>query len=455
MKKIALSLVAVSALSVTSSFAANDLEGMFKEGKASGQVRAFYINRATDTTGVATVNRDGLALGGKVGYTTGSLYGISAGAVFYTSNKLDGESKIASHNDLTLFKKDASGFTESPTYLGQAYLQGVYGKTTVKVGRQQLDTPLAGSDDARMLPNLFTAALVINTDLPNTTVIGGHVTEIAYGSFANGYAGGELAAVSGYGVNLAAAGFAQSNYQTGKFQSMGKAALGSSAKSTGVSVLALINKSVPNLTVQLWDYYAHDILNAVYAQADYSWKCLLNPNVAMTGSVQYIKENDLYAGAVNLSSAPYYGVQLAAKAGNFNAAVAYSSTGTEKAASFKGDIITPWGGMPAFTQGMVTRHQFFNDTTAYKISAGYNLKEALGQDITASAYYASFDVGTANGYITAKGTTTEPGFDIIYNNAGAKNLQLRLRGNFPNDFKRTATTTTSWSEYRLIANYNF
>lgn len=476
MKKIALSLVAVSAIVTTSGFAADSLEGAFKEGKVSGQVRAFYINRDytfADSTGAVTTNksndRDGLALGGKIAYESGSLYGISAGVAFYTTNKIDGESKVAGHNDKTLFDVNDNGYT----FLGQAYLQGKYGKTTVKVGNQQLDTPLAGSDDARMVPNLFTAAVVINSDLPDTTLIGARVTQIAYGSFANAYASSsttatsavaqnaaaELSLVSGYGNRTYLTGLTSNsfntNYKNGKFQSLGKAALGDSAKSTGVTAVAAINKSIKNLTVQVWDYNAEDILNAVYAQADYSWKCLLNPNATMTASVQYIKEFDQYAAA-NLSSAPFYGVQLAAKAGNLNASAAYSTLGKDNKAAYKGDIIAPWGGVPAFTQGMVTRHQFFADTTAYKLSAGYNLKDVVGQDITASAYYASFDVGTTNSY-TQKVTTTEPGFDVIYNNAGIKNLQLRLRGNFPTDFRKNTTTseTTSWSEYRVIANYNF
>ncbi len=444
MKKIVLSLVAASTVATIGSFAASDMAEMFKEGKVSGQVRTFYINRAYDFQGGATndYTRDGLALGGKIGYETAPLHGISAGAVFYTSNKLDDESTTAAKNDKTLF----DGNDDSLSYLGQAYLQGKFGATTVKVGRQQLDTPLAGSDDARMLPNLFEAAVVINSDIKDTTLIGAYVSKIAYGTFANAYGGGELALTGGYGN--------RTDYKNGYFQNMGKAALGDAAQNSGVAAAAVIYKGIPGLTLQVWDYYAQEILNAVYAQADYSWKCLLNPAATMTGSVQYIKESDMH-DTLNLSSASYYGAQLAMKAGSFNAAAAYSSTGKNSSSSFNGSVLSPWGGMPAFTQGMVTRHQFFADTTAYKLSAGYNLKSALGQDITASAYYASFKVGTDNSY-TKKVTTSEPGFDIIYNDAGIKNLQLRLRGNFPNDFRKEASgQTTSWNEYRFIANYNF
>ena len=72
-------------------------------------------------------------------------------------------------------------------------LQYKYGNTTFKAGRQKLDTPLAGPDDARMLPSLFEAYVLSNTDIKDTTLIAAHVTKFAAGTFANGYdAGGVL-----------------------------------------------------------------------------------------------------------------------------------------------------------------------------------------------------------------------------------------------------------------------
>ena len=55
-----------------------------------------------------------------------------------------------------------------------------------------------------------------------------------------------------------------------------------------------------------------------------------------------------------------------------------------------GNVITPWGGMPAYTQGMVTRHQFFANTDAWKVAAVYNLKE---YGVKAVVYHAEFDIG--------------------------------------------------------------
>ena len=124
--------------------------------------------------------------------------------------------------------------------------------------------------------------------------------------------------------------------------------------------------------------------------------------------------------------------------------VAYSSTGSSGTAQAN-------GGIPAFTQGMVTRHMFFADTDTTKVAATYNFKES-GIDVKATAYYVAFDIGSKNSYKAGQAwKAKESGFDIQYNPATIKNLNLRLRANYPTDF----APNLDWSEYRLIANYNF
>ena len=109
--------------------------------------------------------------------------------------------------------------------------------------------------------------------------------------------------------------------------------------------------------------------------------------------------------------------------------------------------------MPAFTHGMVTRHQFLAGTKATKVAANYNFKN-LGTNLSTTLYYASFDMDENSGYGIAR-TATESGFDVIYYPEAVKKLQLRLRGNFPRKFHESASGDTGWNEYRVIANYNF
>ncbi len=437
---VGLSLLA--SVFVLSATAADDLAGAFKEGKVSGQIRAFYINREMINS---DYSRDGLALGGKLGYETAALNGLSAGAMFYTTNKIDSENGTASHNDKTLFDSQDKGYT----YLGQAYLNYKVGNTNIKVGRQELNTPLAGSDDVRMLPNTFEAAVVTNTDVKDTTLVAAHVTQISYGTFANAYAGGALALASGYGAGYTSFG---NSYDNGHYHSMSQAALGTSVENKGVTAAAAIYSGIPGLKLQLWDYYAHDILNAIYAEANYGWS--YSSGVAPYAAVQYIHEGNVgadFAGKVNSN---FTAAKAGVKVGNLDVygAVSHNSKDSDTNNATHGGTISPWGGMPAYTQAMVTRHQFLADTTAYKAAGSYNLKELTGTSTTAGIYYVAFDIGNANAYkIDQSWRASESGFDIINDVQSVKGLQLRFRGNYQREF----SPHDNRNEYRLIANYNF
>lgn len=439
--RLTVRLSLLASVFVLNAHAADDLAGMFKEGKASGQIRAFYIDRDYSPG----AHRDGLSLGGYLKYETGSFSGLSAGAAFYTTNKLDSKSGVAAENDTTLFGPNG----DNETYLGEAYLQYKYGNTAFKAGRQKLDTPLAGSDDARMLPNLFEAYVLSNTDVKDTTLIAAHVTKFAAGTFANAYnsttAGSVLALTSGY------SGVANATDYVGKFTNMGEYAIGQNTD--GVSVAAAIYSGIPGLKLQLWDYYAHDILNAIYAEANYGWS--YSSGIAPYAGVQYIKEDNIgsdYAGEVN---SDFIAGKVGVKVANFDVYGAVSHNSKDASSTINGGTITPWGGMPAYTQGMVTRHQFMAGTDAWKLAGNYNWKD-MGINLNTGVYYTSFDMDALNGYSANHSwTATESGFDVIYNPEKVKNLQLRFRGNFPREFKETSTVGTGWDEYRFIANYNF
>jgi hypothetical protein len=168
-------------------------------------------------------------------------------------------------------------------------------------------------------------------------------------------------------------------------------------------------------------------------------------------AAQYLQQDaagDKLAGEVDSN---YWGLKAGASIDALTAYIAYSqqsdSDATTDAGRLLNSTITPWGGMPAFTQGMVTRHQFIAGTDAFKLAASYNFKD---MGLKAVAYYAEYDMDNNSGYGTAR-TTKEPGFDFIYKPAAVKNLQLRLRGNFPTDY----ANNVDWNEYRFIATYKF
>jgi len=409
------------------------------EGKFSGQLRGFYIDRTY--SGILENNRNSLAFGGWVGYDSAVWNGLSFGVKFYATEgvKLHDGPRTSASYDPSLY----GGEFDNYGFIGEAYLNYKTGNTNLKVGRQKLNTPLAGADDARMLPNLFEAAVLSNTDIDDTTLILAHVTRESVGTFGNVYGtAGALSLQSGYGL-----GYKEGT--SGTFADMGVIALGEGTDTSGVTAASAIYKGIPGLKLQAWDYYAHDILNAVYLQADYGWNCLLNDDLKMKASAQYINQSDVGDALAGEVDSNFFGVKLGAGYKGLSGYVAYSTTDSNTASVTNGGIITPWGGMPAFTQGMVTRHMFFADTDTWKAAATYKFAD-LG--LKASAYYVEFDIGQSNTYKPGQAwTASESGFDIQYDIAAVKGLNLRLRANYPRDF----APGLDWDEYRLIANYNF
>jgi hypothetical protein len=438
---IGLSFALLSTLSLN---AADTLEDAFKNAKTSGQIRSFYIDRTY--SGKIENNRNSFAIGGSLGIETDSLKGLSLGLRFYTTHGMnihDGKRSSVNY-DPSLYGDDF----ESYSMLGETYLKYCFcdtgrTNTTVTIGRQKLNTPLAGSDDARMLPNLFEAAVISNTDIKDTTIIAAHVTKEAVGTFGNVYGKpSQLSLQSGYGLGYKLG-------TSGKFAKMGNIALGDSVDTDGVTAVAAIYSGIVGLKLQAWDYMAHDILNAIYLQGDYGFS--FNDSVKMKASVQYINESDTGDKLAGEVDSNYMAGKLGASFSGISAYVAFSTTDSSTSAQSNGGVITPWGGMPAFTQGMVTRHMFLADTDALKVAASYSLK-SLGINASATIYHVEFDVGENNSYKNGTAwTAKESGFDVKYYPATVKNLQLRLRANYPTDF----APGIDWDEYRFIVNYNF
>ena len=443
-KYIALSAITIGLLSSVNVQAAEDLSSMFSEGKASGQIREFSISRSVkkSASGADDFTRSANAIGGYLKYETADFKGLSLGTAFYTTNGFLNNSDKTDYTkvDPTLLGEKNEGYS----ILGEAYIQVKLGKTAFKGGRQKLNTPLAGTDDARMLPNLFEAYVLSNTDIPGTTLIAAHATAFAQGTFGRAYNGGVLAATAGYSAVAS-----RDTGNVGNFKNMGSYAVGEST--AGVSIVSATYTGVEGLKVQLWDYYAHDILNAIYADVSYKMKLGI---VTPFAAAQLIKEDNVgkdYAGDIN---GMYWGAKVGASIENFTAYVAYSQTSENKAGeTLENAIVTPWGGMPAYTQGMVTRHMFLAGTKATKVAASYNFK-AMGPNLKTVLYYANFDMAEHNAYTS--GDASETGFDIIYYPKLVEKLQLRVRANFADDFNvNTTGDTVGWNEYRFIANYSF
>jgi len=159
-----LSLMLCSILSVE----AESLSSALEQTKVDGYVRATY--QVHDVEDDKTYRDD--ALGGKLHLETGAFYGVSLGASLYSSN--------------ALFNYDNRGLVplrgeshKSYTILGEAYMKLDFGKSRLKVGRQEIDTPFAQVDDIGMIPNTFEAVIFENRDIADTTLFLGQIQKMA------------------------------------------------------------------------------------------------------------------------------------------------------------------------------------------------------------------------------------------------------------------------------------
>ncbi|MDQ7068524.1 MAG: hypothetical protein Q9M40_11400 [Sulfurimonas sp.] len=144
-----------------------------------------------------------------------------------------------------------SNTTKDASWMNEAWFAATSAKTTVKIGRMELDTPLAFTETWGAEKNTFDAAVVINQDIPDTTLVGAYIgrgngntvddTDVAAGIVANN---GDF---SSYGT-------------IGDLNTTGK----------GAYAVGAVNNSWKPLSVQAWYYDIVAIAQASWLQADLS-----------------------------------------------------------------------------------------------------------------------------------------------------------------------------------------
>jgi len=186
MKKIIVSAaVAAMALS-TSVFALEDV-------KTTGQMKVYYETNNGGTNSL--FNKDGASaeVVFKVGFT-GKQGDVGFGATIYQASTMGLEGKIVNG------VRTASQTNGAP-FVGEAYITApIAPSTTLKFGKQEIDSPLAFTERWNAIPNTFNAALAINSSLDNVTLIAGYVGQSTTGTGANtGFTDGVFGASQYFG----------------------------------------------------------------------------------------------------------------------------------------------------------------------------------------------------------------------------------------------------------------
>ncbi|MFB1008128.1 MAG: OprD family outer membrane porin [Sulfurospirillum sp.] len=164
-----LSVAAAIVLGLSGSvYAADTLADAFKNGKVSGELKAWYWDQTVDTAGASTnVNIINTAI--ELGYVTDSFYGLRMGVTFQGNATPFAE---ADAKEVYKYEQWASGSTLSEAYLGYTI-----GKTDIKIGRQYINTPLIAGNYARIFKESFQGVSIVNNDLPDTTVFAHYINK--------------------------------------------------------------------------------------------------------------------------------------------------------------------------------------------------------------------------------------------------------------------------------------
>ena len=304
---------------------------------------------------------------------------ISAGAAYTVISTLGLENNLVSNvwagsHGATLGTDSRYGNkVENANWMNEAWIAATAGKTTAKIGRMELDTPLAFTETWSIERNTFEAAVVINQDIPDTTLVGAYV--------GNGNGTETLGEDERGIVNTADLAVGPVVNADGRFTTYGK---------NGAYTVGVINNSFKPLTAQAWYYNVSGVATAYWLQADL--KCQKIEGLlagAQYTSVESVasgaKDDNVYAVMLGYEMKDVVTVKVAYSSVNDDGSIGYAAfntaTNVERA---KSKLYTEaW-----WNYGKVTQ----TDTESYNVT----LKgQAAGVDL--ALYYTDADQGKKAG----------------------------------------------------------
>ena len=278
------------------------------------------------------------------------------------------------------------GTVNSSAAFTQAYLTYGIGNTSIKVGRQLLPkalSPFAFSEGWNVFKNSFEAALIVNTDITDTTLVGAYV-------WRSNSSLGNLNNFSDLSV-------------------LDKAAPDVAVADNGVYMLTAQNKSIDKLTLTGTWYIAPEMVlglddaNVLWADAKYGF------GEDMYGLVLGVQGGTVMLDTDGLEDTTAWGAKIGGNFDLFDASIAYSSVddGTVSIENFGTNVKTP-----LYTQMIFNQNTIKRDSDTVVVRAGI---KGLGGKFGVA--YAYSDLGATAlpavaGLAGGEGTYSE--LDITY-----------------------------------------
>ncbi len=352
--------------------------------KINGDAKLYYSTK--DDAGSSLFNKKGAMGQGALGLGASAdlTKGVTAGA------HLTALSTLGLQNQLVDGVWESTNGVSDSYWFDEAWLAATMGKTTAKVGRMALDTPIVFTETWSIVKNTFEAAVLINQDLPDTTLIAAFVGGTNSNNIVNPVTGSSTENGTQYtGLGNSNAGVVQN------FNKNGTTNFGQFYR--GAYAIAAINNSIKPLTLQGWAYSAPQYLTAYWLQADYKSDGILvggqytKTNYNKSAQLPIAKDSNNDAWAL---MAGYTMKNIA------TVKVAFSQTGTETDSTIGLGAGMNLAGSQSklyteawWNYGYVTRA----DTSAYNITVSGNLA-----DFELAAYYTATNSGNNNNTVIGK-----------------------------------------------------
>lgn len=432
MKLAKLSLVAMVVAGLTSSsFAADTLADAFKNGKVSGELRAWYFDRDNGST----AHEDIISTGVMLNYITDSFYGFRVGATVQSNY-----APFADEASKSLFKGDMYG---SGAILSEAYLGYAIGKTDIKIGRQFISTPLVSGSGSRMIKESFEGVVVVNNDIPSTTLIAAYVNKFE----------GRTSTLAD-STDVGSVGDFTKTYAL----SIGKGNAVSKAYIDDAYTAGIINKSLTGLTLTGQYAIANDVAHLgdadiYHLEANYilpmngfklGFDGMYRASSTDSALDSYKLQGSYLGGRVSISELAGFGVSFAAST-------------TDKS----DDLIAGLGNGPdsTYTGSILTStHTYSRNTDSYLGKISYDFSTIGVTGLSAFILYADNKQGETSVGNKTSGDWKDTAVDVTYAFSGAlKGFTASLQYEREDNDKLVSgvSSNVTSDEYRFRANYKF
>lgn len=315
--------------------------------KGSGEIRVGYVTydyaNTLDSTAVAAVLKAGL----ETPRYNGLYAKVAVGAV---NDLALSDLDVGKQRKSVIFRRESDGGYSNYAILQELFVAYESKERSLKVGRHEFVSPMISKDDFYMFANSFEAVSYVEKSVKNLTLEAGYLHKMAgvWDSRSDG-----------------------TNFRSMSDASMVGALNKGEANNAGVYYVGAEYKKGEH-TAKLWEYYAKDLYNTVFASYDFSSKIA---DISYALGAQYIEFSEV--GKLAKSSTDInvnvYSVSAEAKSSS-GVSGAFSAT---KFGEGDGEQYTlgAWGGYPYPTKGFIFH---FHEPNSFRNALGFRYQ--LGYD---------------------------------------------------------------------------